>query len=478
MSYVENPSFEKVVLIDYLTVSFDCFDIRYKDNDYIIGNKDLFQRLLRILGYHDDPLMLQKEVSGLHGFTKGYRIGEFIRISYGGEQGKSSSGEYPLSLEMSGQACREFEHYLKGDWLELFKFIFEYEEQIRVTTFHLATDDYTGNEIRFKTIRELYESKHFVTSFRKASYIRSDDIYSDQLYSTGETLYFGSRDGNQLVIYNKMAEMQEKGRQSEIKSDYHYRFELRFKGERSKLLVKTYLDLGLQKQSQEFMLFVASELLKAVEFKDPEDKNSRVRRKRIHPAWQAFLNNVSKSELTVKAPDETTIERKLKWFKEDMASTMIEFAAAKDFDGLENYIYQMMLDHIDDLKSKKVSRINNHLSKLNKKFNRETFKKGLIERIHDNEIKSVEPKTEMDYLKYTLTTSKLVNYYYDDGNIIHYKGVAVRFNVTYSHDTYYLGRENTLFFSHKQVTNLLHIELKIKSLLRDIDKDKTIFKGF
>ena len=117
-SYTELRSLDKVVLIDYLTVNIDDFRvIKYGKNDYRIKD-ERFDKLLEVLGFIPELNNLESQLFN-RGFTNGFLLNQFTRIHYGGEQVRSH-GKYVVSLEMSGQACREFEKYLGYlDWISL-----------------------------------------------------------------------------------------------------------------------------------------------------------------------------------------------------------------------------------------------------------------------------------------------------------------------------------------------------------------------
>ena len=270
MNYSKQVVLEKTVVIDYLTLSIDFLKVQESSTGHwVVGAVDLYNELLFLLGHETGYLTLQPD-RPLHGMMVGFRLGEHIRISYGGHHTKSAEGDDPLILELTGKACREFENYLNGNWLNLFKFVLNHEK-FRVTRFDLAIDDYTGNEITFNELIDLFKMKSFTTNFRSYTFIESGAIFSNQLGINGESLYFGKRDSeNQLIIYNKFAQLLEEGRRSEVNSDYHYRYEMRFAGEKAKLILETYYQMNIDHASNDFMNFASSLLLQLLEFKDPE----------------------------------------------------------------------------------------------------------------------------------------------------------------------------------------------------------------
>ena len=354
--YTELRSLDKVVLIDYLTVNIDDFRVvKYGKNDYRIQD-DKFQELAKLLGYIPEAKNMQYE-PGLHTFTNGIRIGQFIRINYGGEHVKSH-GRYVVSVEMTGQACREFEKHSGHTWLELFRMIFGFES-FRISILDFAIDDFKGTEISLPYIRNLVEQGLYTSNSRIGSHVSSWKKNSDELITAGYTIYIGAKGGNQLAIYDKLRERLSAGH--EVETDCWNRYEMRFVQEKAYAVLEHYY-LALETNNDfDLKHLVQGLLLDFMDLKDANDKNARIRRRKTDDRWTMFLESISKIDIKKRVKEPPTLEKKFRWFDNSMGSTMTELVLAKDFHGMQRVVYESILDAIDSLDSKKLSRINEYM---------------------------------------------------------------------------------------------------------------------
>lgn len=354
--YTELRVLDKVVLIDYLTVNIDDFRvIKQGRNDYRIMD-ERFNELTKVLGHIPESNNMQPQVFN-RGFTNGYLLNQFIRIHYGGEQVKSH-GRYTVSIEMSGQACREFEKYSGHTWLDLFRMIFKYES-FRISRLDFAVDDFKGTEISLPYIRELVEKGLYTSNSRKGSAVSSWEKNSDEVTTAGLTIYIGAKGGNQLAIYDKLRERIGLG--MEVETDCWNRYEMRFVHEKAYAVLEYYY-LALETNNDyDLKQYVQGLLLDFMDLKDETDKNSRIRRKATNPKWIEFLESINKIDIKRRVKEPPTFQRKLKWIDESMGSTFVELALAKDLHGLQELICRKVLDSIDDLEPKKLARLNQYM---------------------------------------------------------------------------------------------------------------------
>jgi DNA relaxase NicK len=354
--YTELRLLDKVVLIDYLTVNIDDFRvIKQGRNDYRIMD-ERFNELVKVLGFIPESNNMQPQVFN-RGFTNGYLLNQFIRIHYGGEQVKSH-GRYTVSIEMSGQACREFEKYSGHTWLDLFRMIFKYES-FRISRLDFAIDDFKGSEISLPYIRDLVEKGLYTSNSRKGSAVSSWEKNSDEVTTAGLTIYIGAKGGNQLAIYDKLRERIGLG--LEVETDCWNRYEMRFVHEKAYAVLEYYY-LALETNNDyDLKQYVQGLLRDFMDLKDENDKNSRIRRKETNPKWLDFLESIHKIDIKRRVKEPPTFQRKLKWIDESMGSTFVELVLAKDLHGLQELIYRKVLDSIDDLEPKKLARLNQYL---------------------------------------------------------------------------------------------------------------------
>jgi hypothetical protein len=357
--FTENRVIDKVVLIDYLTVSFYDFNIvKWGPNEYRIKD-DRYEELLKILGYREEFSNMQNTIP-LKGFTNGVLINEHTYISYGGEHVKSHSN-YTLSVEMSGQACREFEKYSGHSWVDYFEYIYAHGS-CKVTRMDFALDDFAGNEIQLPYIKDLVEQGMYSSLSRKFDIHVSGERKGEEVHSTGYTIYIGTKGNNQLAIYDKKLERMNKG--FAVGYDVWNRYELRLVGEKAtETLNQYYLALKSNQDDYGYDLkkFVQGLMYQFLDLKDPQDRNTRVRRKATDPKWEKFLDSIAKIDIKLDKKELPSYEIKKEWLQKDMASSIAELILAEDFLGFQKTIYEMVLNSIGSLSPKKIQRLNDYL---------------------------------------------------------------------------------------------------------------------
>ena len=186
---------DNVFLIDWLTVTFHC-----------VQTWDVQQ----ILGLKDAPWTLSSS------FVNGYPLDLYfghIHIRHGADNPayyddpKKARNDMGISLDMSGQGCREFESWSKKSWQDLITDIFRcggvLGARMKITRLDLAYDDHSGllNIWRMKLD---VEDRNYISKTRKDMVIRSYDWDDDIV---GLTLEIGSKKSPVLIrIYDKAAE--------------------------------------------------------------------------------------------------------------------------------------------------------------------------------------------------------------------------------------------------------------------------------
>jgi hypothetical protein len=199
----------------------------------------------------------------------------------------------------------------------------------------------------------------YTSNSRLGSHVSSWKKNSDELITAGYTIYIGAKGGNQLAIYDKLRERLSAGH--EVDTECWNRYEMRFVQEKAYAVLEHYY-LALETSKDfDFKQLVQALLRDFMDLKDPNDKNSRIRRKATDPRWLMFLESVSKIDIEKRIKEPPSLEKKFKWFNNSMGSTMTELILAKDFHGMQRVIYESILDAIDTLDSKKLSRINEYM---------------------------------------------------------------------------------------------------------------------
>lgn len=207
---MESDIKDNVVLIDWLTCSFAPSDTQD------------WQFWADVLGLSDVSWVPME-----HG-RNGYRAGmyfEGISILY------DARDDMGVCVNMSGQGCRSFESFGRGDWLELFDFL--QEDGFHISRLDVAFDDHTGildlNQMFFDT-----DDRNFVSKSRFDEITKS---FKDG--RPGITIYHGSpRSDIRFRIYDKAAE-----RNCDV--DQHWvRVEMQLRNDRASAFAFSAVPLG------------------------------------------------------------------------------------------------------------------------------------------------------------------------------------------------------------------------------------------
>jgi phage replication initiation protein len=367
-AYTEKRVLEKRVLIDFLSVTFDFVEV-YALNSKIyrlVNETKEFEKLLKLLGFTDDYTKLPK-IQPIRGYSECYGIGENIKLLFGGEHTKNANGKYSMNLLMSGQACREFENYLDGNWNRLLSFLLQKGAAIK--RIDIAIDDFDGQEIDIYEIEGILRSRNFVSPFRKINYQFTDSYVGDLVVSEGYTITMGSAGSNQLQIYDKRLERDAKN-QPDLSTDIWYRYEMRFVNEKADSVAQMYAVAIFENNSKGFMKYARELLFNCLDLKVQQISNAQRTRWETHEKWNAFLDSVEKIDLNVKHKVETTIDKRMKWYDRSIkrinASFYASLSADRDF---MSFIVNNVLEGFESFEEKDITITNNYrVSKGQKKL--------------------------------------------------------------------------------------------------------------
>jgi hypothetical protein len=349
------PKLEKRVLIDWLSVSFDFVDVWHDGGRYFDLDKRslLLRKLLSFFGWTQDLEYLQRGTP-VRGYTDCYQIGEHIKIFFGGKHTLNANNRYSINLLMSGQACREFENYMDGNWNDLLSFLLSHDSKIK--RIDIAIDDFEADEIDIYDIEPIIQKDNYICPMHSVQVIWSRGITEGIKTSTGYSLTFGSTGSNQLQIYDKRLERNAKG-QIDIESNIWYRYELRFVDEKAHAVTEKYIACVKENKSLEFMTFTSELLYMTLDLKVPKKDTNKSRWKTL-PKWKAFLNNVTKIKLDTKYKIDTTLIKKKIWFKSSYALFITKFLFGFDYSGQKQLTQEMWLDGIDKFTEKDLAQVN------------------------------------------------------------------------------------------------------------------------
>jgi len=270
---------DNVFLIDWLTITFhgvQTWDVQ------------------EILGLGSCPWQLN--TSFVNGYPLDLNFGH-IHIRHGADNPvyysdpKKARFDMGISLDMSGQGCREFETWSSKSWDDLLRDIFRVGgvvgARFKVTRLDLAYDDHSGL-LNIWRLKLDVEDRNYISKSKKNFVIRSDDQEADII---GVTLEIGSKKSPVLIrIYDKAAE---RG----FKQEKHWiRVELQLRQERAHECLK----LLFQRES---IGMVASGIVRNYcMFVTPTSDSNRARWP-IAEYWQRVLDGFEKIRVWV-APGE------------------------------------------------------------------------------------------------------------------------------------------------------------------------------
>ena len=356
----DKPKLQKRVLIDWLSATFDFIDVyKVSPNFYDIDHHNpLFKQLVSFFGWTLPTSELPKLSRVVRGYTNGFEIGEHIRIIYGGEQTKKANDRYSVNLLMSGEACREFENFMNGNWNDLLTFLLTNRSTIK--RIDIAIDDFDGEEISIYDIEPFIRKNHY-TSPSETYSVREDGGKRDGVrVTTGYSITFGSSKSSQLQIYDKKLERLAKG-SPDIDSDVWYRYEMRYVDEKAQAIAETYTIAVSDNYSPVFMDMAKANLYRFLDLKDESKTNKQLSRWNTNKNWLRFLDAVGKINLQTKHKVKTTMIRKKIWYETSLHKFSASLLAYMDFKDYNTFNLKTMLKGFEETfgDEKALSTINN-----------------------------------------------------------------------------------------------------------------------
>lgn len=256
---------------------------------------------------------------GLNGYRMSASFGR-IQIFFEGH-----SENMGVWLNMSGQACRDFESTFKDSgysWREFFKFVLGFD--VNITRLDIAIDDFKG-VFNLKQIESCIKKGSVVSLFKTARNFE-EHLLSDGS-TNGQTIYFGKSEV-MVRFYDKYKERLNKGYSLNADVDFWVRTELQLRGERALVAVETIVE-----KEYEFGDFVCGVLNKYLCFKVANSTDINKRRWKTQRWWLKFLNGVSKISLGKEAPDKTILRSK-DWVDSQVVPTIATLYEAFGDDNL------------------------------------------------------------------------------------------------------------------------------------------------
>lgn len=288
-----NPHLPLEMLFDYVRIRFPTTNV-----------KDVVERILKIkLKYfiHEDY--------AFYSYDEHYYLGDiFILTSHEDEKG--------ILLELKGQGCRQFEHYLlaqKRSWYDFFADCFKNKAIIK--RLDLAINDKSGLlDIPFLT--EKCRREECISVFRSFKSYRSGELTKrNEKEGMGNTLYIGSlRSEIYFCLYEKDYEEFKKNGTPLEECSVKNRFEIRLKNERALYALKDLMNY----ESPAHTVFKI--INRYVRFVDREENKPRSEWK-MNQKWAAFIGNHRQSMKLTTKPEPYSFQRTLQWLAHQVAPT-------------------------------------------------------------------------------------------------------------------------------------------------------------
>ncbi|XFA98145.1 replication initiation factor domain-containing protein [Candidatus Izemoplasma sp. B36] len=319
-SLVSEIELDKRILFDWISYTFDDlheFDISNGETKLDEHSSLVLKELLRLLGSETlDWRQAYVEDKTFNGYKFSLIIGESIIINCCGP--RSARNRRTTQLLMRGEGCREFIEHQKGNWYDLFQFL------LGTTRGHfkridLAIDDFQGKELNIYDLEDLSRKKMWTGIFRSFKCIHNFDISGEDLISKGYSLTFGSEGSSQLQIYDKNLERKAKNKET-FQTNIWFRYEMRLRDKKADNLVYEYIKAIAFSENDKYALskLASGVLAGLIEFKDIQDKRSRLKNRKAMPGWISFVESSKKIDLRNHYKIESTIAQKKKWYNRSM----------------------------------------------------------------------------------------------------------------------------------------------------------------
>lgn len=305
--------------------------INYSENRFLIdwfafsSRIDSFESMAELLGMsHCD---WQVGISR-YGYTGRYYF-EGVSIhwaDYGCKRYRGSDKEeevFGVLLEMSGGGCRAFETYGHGNWQKLLDYVVFNAENIVVSRFDIAYDDFTG----LLDMDKIYEDtckKNFVSKTRKCYMIQSFTADSE----IARTVEHGTMKSDTYIrIYDKRLEQN-----AQEFTDHWVRNEIQLRHGNAFSAIALLCDeyeykdgkktlVSEKKPINEMYFMVMNNYLRYIE---PSETDSNKWRAPLAEHWQKFAESVTTYRVSLWAKEGVDYNQgKLNNFVENMAGAAI-----------------------------------------------------------------------------------------------------------------------------------------------------------
>lgn len=233
-----------------------------------------------------------------------------------------------ICLDISGQGCRAYEEYGRGDWLYLFSSLCASDHRINFTRLDLAYDDHIG-VLDMARMRYDIEDRNYVTRAKQTDFIWSDDLKED---IHGLTLEIGSRKSPILIrIYDKAAE-----RGFEDHSVHWIRVELQLRDDRALVAVAKII------QHEDVGKVFSGIMHNYFTFRIPSGDTNKSRWP-IAPYWEVLIDDMEKISLWISPGEPYNFSKTERFLVEQYGQAII--TAYRVHGGLTGLLYDCQQRH-------------------------------------------------------------------------------------------------------------------------------------
>lgn len=331
------------ILFDYMSITFPMEERevlyleQHGSNWEIMRTNPFFMYFMSIIDLDTDCFVLGGKIPY---YEQLITYGEFITFKFNGPL--NARGIPTHSLELKGEGCREVE-LLSLEWIDLLEYVIT--NDLKVTTTHLACDIFTPKYFSIEQLLKKSIKDEFVSPLRKFSYIQGQK----NGVSTGTSLYYGSREGNQINIYDKKNERYYKGYQ--VDTNFWVRIEIRLKTK-----ANSFINLLVASGYESFPRLYRNTLLQLLRFIVPDA--TRKDRCSMWRPWERLLHGAESAKLLNQVILESSLVKKKEHLLHSYGKTILEIVGSMTDEEKFDFYIDIVDEKIKKIDNKSLTRVN------------------------------------------------------------------------------------------------------------------------
>lgn len=288
-----NPNHPLDMVFDYVRIRFPTIDV-----------KAVMEDILRLKMRH-----FIHEDYGFYSYADHYYLGDIIVLT-------SPDEDKGVLLELKGQGCRQFEHYLsaqKRTWYDFFMDCLVKKAVIK--RLDLAINDKVGL-LDIPLLTEKCRKEECISVFRSFKSYRSGELKKrNEKVGMGNTLYIGSlRSDIYFCLYEKDVEEYMKNGIPLEEATVKNRFEIRLKNERALYALK---DLMQYEDPEQTAFKIINRYIRFVD----HDADKPRAKWPLNQKWAWFIGKNRESIRLTTEPEPYSFHRTLQWLARQVAPT-------------------------------------------------------------------------------------------------------------------------------------------------------------